>query len=157
MKETSRATPITTRTTRAITTRLGAVAMWARRRSLWPVALGSGCCLLELEATFSGPYDVTGSGWHGLRYRPRQSDLLIVAGCISQKMLPVLLQAYDEMPEPKWVIWVGSCASSGGLFDTYSMVPRIDEFLPVHAYVPGCPPRPDALIAAIRKVQELVE
>ncbi len=139
-----------------ITTSVNAVVNWARKNALWPMPFGTACCAIEMMATLSGRYDLSRFGAEVIRFSPRQSDLMIVSGRISIKMMPVLIKIYEQMPEPKWVISMGACASSGGVFDTYTLVQGVDQFLPVHVYIPGCPPRPESLIDALLKVQEIV-
>ena len=118
---------------------------------------GTACCAIEMMAAFSGRYDVARFGAEVVRFSPRQSDLMIVSGRICLKMMPVLLKIYRQMPEPKWVISMGACASCGGVFDTYTMIQGVDQFMPVDVYVPGCPPRPESLLDAILEVQKIVE
>jgi NADH-quinone oxidoreductase subunit B len=129
----------------------------ARKNSLWPLPFATSCCGIEFMATMASTYDLARFGAERLSFSPRQADLLIVAGTISKKLGPVLRQVYEQMAEPKWVISMGACASSGGIFDTYSVLQGIDRIIPVDVYVPGCPPRPEQLIDAILKVQELAE
>ena len=117
---------------------------------------GTACCAIEMMATFSGRYDISRFGAEVVRFSPRQSDLLIVSGRISLKMMPVLQKIYRQMPEPKWVISMGACASCGGVFDTYTLIQGVDQFIPVDVYVPGCPPRPESLLDAVFEIQELV-
>ena len=140
-----------------ITTSINAVANWARKNALWPMPFGTACCAIEMMATLSGRYDLSRFGSEVIRFSPRQSDLMIVSGRISIKMMPVLIKIYEQMPEPKWVISMGACASSGGVFDTYTLIQGVDQFLPVDVYIPGCPPRPESLIDALLKVREIVE
>jgi NADH-quinone oxidoreductase subunit B len=142
---------------RVITTSVDWMLRWARKNSLWPMPFGTACCAIEMMATLSGRYDLARFGAEVLRFSPRQSDLMIVSGRISIKMMPVLLRIYEQMPEPKWVISMGACASSGGVFDTYTLIQGVDQFLPVDVYIPGCPPRPESLIDAVMKVQEIIE
>ncbi len=139
-----------------ITTRIKEFVAWSRKNSLWPMPFGTACCAIELMATLSARYDLARFGAEAIKFSPRQSDLMIVAGRISIKMMPVLIKIYEQMPEPKWVISMGACASSGGVFDTYTLVQGIDQFLPVDAYVPGCPPRPEGLIHAVMKIQDQI-
>jgi len=141
----------------ALTTRLDKVIAWARKNSLWPMPFGTACCAIELAATLGPKYDLARFGAEAIRFSPRQSDLLIVSGRVSLKMMPVLQKIYRQMPEPKWVISMGACASSGGVFDTYTMIQGVDHFIPVDVYVPGCPPRPETLMDAIFKIQKRIE
>jgi NADH-quinone oxidoreductase subunit B len=128
----------------------------ARKNSLWPLPFATSCCGIEFMATMGAHYDLARFGSERLSFSPRQSDLLMVMGTIAKKMGPVLKEVYIQMAEPKWVIAVGACASSGGIFDTYSVLQGIDRIIPVDVYVPGCPPRPEQIINGIMKIQELV-
>ena len=139
-----------------ITTRIKDFVAWSRKNSLWPMPFGTACCAIELMATLSARYDLARFGAEAIKFSPRQSDLMIVAGRITFKMMPILIKIYEQMPEPKWVISMGACASSGGVFDTYTMIQGIDQFIPVDVYVPGCPPRPEGLIHAVMKIQEQI-
>ena len=139
-----------------ITTRIKDFVAWSRKNSLWPMPFGTACCAIELMATLSARYDLARFGAEAIKFSPRQSDLMIVAGRISIKMMPILIKIYEQMPEPKWVISMGACASSGGVFDTYTLVQGIDQFIPVDVYVPGCPPRPEGLINAVMKIQDQI-
>ena len=139
-----------------ITTRIKEFVAWSRKNSLWPMPFGTACCAIELMATLSARYDLARFGAEAIKFSPRQSDLMIVAGRISIKMMPILIKIYEQMPEPKWVISMGACASSGGVFDTYTLVQGIDQFIPVDVYVPGCPPRPEGLINAVMKIQDQI-
>lgn len=140
-----------------LATRVDRLANWARKSSLWPMPFGTACCAIEMMATFAGRYDLSRFGAEVVRFSPRQADLLLVAGRISLKMMPVLQKIYRQMPEPKWVISMGACASCGGVFDTYTQVQGIDQFMPVDIYVPGCPPRPESLIDAVIDLQRQIE
>ncbi len=140
-----------------LTTRVGSVLRWARKNSLWPMPFGTACCAIELMATMASRFDLARFGSEVLRFSPRQSDLMIVAGRVSIKMMPVLIQIWEQMPEPKWSIAMGACASCGGVFDTYTLIQGVDRFIPVDVYVPGCPPRPEQLIDGILKVQKFIE
>ena len=125
---------------------------WARTGSLWPATFGLACCAIEMMATGAAHHDLARFGMEVFRASPRQADLMIVAGRVSQKMAPVLRQIYDQMPEPKWVISMGACASCGGMFNNYAIVQGVDQIVPVDEYVPGCPPRPEQLMDAILKL-----
>ena len=135
------------------TTTLDTAINWARSNSMWPMPFGVACCAIEMMASLMSKYDASRFGSEVLKFAPRQSDLLIVSGRISLKMMPVLLRIWEQMPEPKWCISMGACASSGGVFDTYTLIQGIDQFIPVDVYIPGCPPRPEAFIDALMTVQ----
>ncbi|MBI4831956.1 MAG: NADH-quinone oxidoreductase subunit B [Candidatus Lindowbacteria bacterium] len=139
-----------------LTTRIDEIVKWARKHSLWPMPFGTACCAIELMAVLASRYDLARFGAEAIRFSPRQSDLMIVAGRVCNKMMPVLQRIYLQMPEPKWVIAMGACASSGGVFDTYSVIQGIDNFMPVDVYIPGCPPRPEAIIEAVLLIQEII-
>jgi len=139
-----------------LTTRLDDFINWGRKNSLWPMPFGTACCAIELMSVLGPKYDMARFGAEAIRYSPRQSDMLIVAGRVNIKLIRVLQKIYRQMSEPKWVISMGACASSGGVFDTYSTVQGIDRFIPVDVYVPGCPPRPETLIDAVIKLQEKI-
>lgn len=139
-----------------LTTRLDEVVNWARRNSLWPMPFGTACCAIEMMATFATKYDMARFGMERMSFSPRQADLLICAGRVSYKMAPVLRKIWDQMPQPKWAISMGACASTGGVFDVYSMVQGIDTIIPVDVYVPGCPPRPEGLIYGVLLLQEKI-
>ncbi len=128
----------------------------ARKNSLWPLPFATSCCGIEFMATMASTYDFSRFGSERPSFSPRQADLLMVMGTIAKKMAPVLRQVYEQMAEPKWVIAVGACASSGGIFDTYSVLQGIDEVIPVDVYVPGCPPRPEQIIDGFMRIQDLV-
>jgi NADH-quinone oxidoreductase subunit B len=128
----------------------------ARKNSLWPLPFATSCCGIEFMATMASHYDLARFGSERLSFSPRQSDLLMVMGTVAKKMGPVLREIYIQMAEPKWVMAVGACAASGGIFDTYSVLQGIDRIIPVDVYVPGCPPRPEQIIDGIIKIQELV-
>jgi NADH-quinone oxidoreductase subunit B len=140
-----------------ITTRLDALVKWGRKSSLWPMPFGTACCAIEFMAMSASHYDIARFGAEVLRFSPRQADLLFVAGTVPDKLAPVLRTIYDQMPEPKWVIAMGVCASSGGFYRSYHVMQGIDEVVPVDVYVPGCPPAPEALIAAVMKIQERIK
>lgn len=140
-----------------ITTKISGFANWARKNSLWPMAFGTACCAIEMMGVFASRFDLSRFGAEVVRFSPRQSDLMIVSGTITYKMASVCRKIYDQMPEPKWVIAMGSCTCGGGPFDSYAVVQGIDEFLPVDVYVGGCPPRPEALIDAVMKIQKKIE
>ena len=129
---------------------------WSRRRSFWGVTFGLACCALEMMAAGASHYDLGRFGMEVFRASPRQSDLMIVAGRLSQKMAPVLRQVYDQMMEPKWVLSMGVCASSGGMFNNYALVQGVDQIVPVDVYAPGCPPGPETLIHAINTIHEQI-
>ncbi len=128
----------------------------ARKNSIWPLPFATSCCGIEFMATMASHYDLGRFGSERLSFSPRQADLLMVMGTISKKMGPVLKQVYEQMAEPRWVLSVGACASSGGIFDTYSVLQGIDRIIPVDVYVPGCPPRPEQIIEGLIKIQDLV-
>ena len=132
-----------------VTGRLESLVQWARARSCWPATFGLACCAIEMMATGAAHYDLARYGMEVFRASPRQADLMIVAGRVSQKMAPVLRQIYDQMMEPKWVISMGVCASSGGMFNNYAIVQGVDQVVPVDVYAPGCPPGPETLMHAI--------
>ena len=140
-----------------MTTQLNRVINWARRSSVWPMPFATACCGIELMATASSRFDLSRFGAEVFRFSPRQADLLIVAGRVSVKMLPVLQHIYMQMTEPKWVISMGACASTGGVFDTYAVVQGIDQYVPVDVYVPGCPPRPEMLIEGVMAIQRIID
>jgi NADH-quinone oxidoreductase subunit B len=127
-----------------------------RANSLWPLTFGLACCAIEMMGTVSARYDISRFGAEVFRASPRQADVMIVAGRVSQKMGPVLRQIYDQMPEPKWVIAMGACASCGGVFNNYAILQGVDEIVPVDIYVPGCPPRPESLIYGILQLQKKI-
>ena len=137
-------------------TRLDKVIGYARQYSIWPLPFATSCCGIEFMATMASHYDLARFGAERISFSPRQADLLMVMGTIAKKMAPVLKQVYEQMAEPRWVIAVGACASSGGIFDTYSVLQGIDQVIPVDVYVPGCPPRPEMIIDGFMKIQELV-
>jgi NADH-quinone oxidoreductase subunit B len=130
---------------------------WARKCSLWPLGFGLACCAIEMMSTFAPRFDLARFGMEVMRPSPRQADLMIVSGRVSNKMAPVLKRLYDQMPNPKWVISMGACASCGGVFNNYAILQGVDKILPVDIYVPGCPPRPEQLIEGIVKLQEKIK
>ncbi len=130
---------------------------WCLKYSLWPLPFATACCGIEFMSTIASRYDVARFGAEAVRFSPRQADLLVCAGRVAIKMMPVLQRIYKQMCEPKWVISMGACASTGGVFDTYAVVQGVDQFLPVDVYVPGCPPRPETLIEGIMAIQRIVE
>jgi NADH-quinone oxidoreductase subunit B len=138
-------------------TLLSEAAKWAQKNSLWPMTFGTSCCGIEMMTTIGTTYDLSRFGAEVVRFSPRQADMLIVAGTITTKMAPVLRTIYDQMLEPKWVIAMGACSSSGGIFDTYSVLQGIDEIMPVDVYVPGCPPIPEGLIHAVMHLQNIID
>lgn len=140
-----------------LTTRLDQLVNWARKNSLWPSPFGTACCAIELMSTLASRYDMARFGMERLSFSPRQADVMIVAGRVSIKMMPVLLRIWDQMPEPKWCVSMGACASTGGVFDTYTLIQGIDQFLPVSVYIPGCPPRPEAVINGMMKLQSVID
>jgi NADH-quinone oxidoreductase subunit B len=139
-----------------ITTRLDALVNWARKSSLWPATFGLACCAIEMMATTDARHDLARFGSEVFRASPRQADVMIVSGRVSRKMAPVLRRIYDQMPEPKWVISMGACATSGGVFDNYAIVQGVDKVVPVDVYIPRCPPRPEMLIHAVMMLQDKV-
>ncbi len=140
-----------------ITSRLDFVVNWARKYSIWPYTFGTACCALEFMSVAASHFDLARFGAELIRFSPRQADLLLVAGTISYKQAPVLRRIYDQMCEPKWVMAVGACASSGGLYNNYCTVQGIDEIVPVDIYVPGCPPRAEAILDGLVKLQKKIE
>ncbi|KAF0958572.1 MULTISPECIES: NuoB/complex I 20 kDa subunit family protein [unclassified Rhodococcus (in: high G+C Gram-positive bacteria)] len=133
------------------------LAGYVRKGSLWPASFGLACCAIEMMATAGGRFDIARFGMEAFRASPRQADLMIVAGRVSQKMAPVLRQIYDQMVEPKWVLAMGVCASSGGMFNNYAIVQGVDHIVPVDIYLPGCPPRPEMLLNAILTLHEKIQ
>jgi NADH-quinone oxidoreductase subunit B len=139
-----------------ITTQVNAIISWARKSSVWPMPMGISCCAIEMMAVGDPKYDIARFGSEVMRFTPRQCDLMIVAGTVTYKMAPVVRKIYDQMPDPKWVIAMGACTSSGGMYRSYSVVQGIDQFLPVDIYLAGCPPRPDNLLHALMMIQEKI-
>jgi NADH-quinone oxidoreductase subunit B len=137
--------------------KLDLLANWVRKNSLWPMPFATACCGIELMATAASRHDIARFGAEAMRFSPRQCDLMIVAGRVVMKILPVLQRIWLQMPEPKWCISMGACASSGGVFDTYAVVQGIDRFIPVDIYVPGCPPRPEELLQSVIDLQEKIQ
>lgn len=130
---------------------------WSRKSSLWPLGFGLACCAIEMMSTFASRFDLARFGMEVMRPSPRQADLIIVSGRLSVKMAPIIRQLYDQMPNPKYVISMGACASCGGIFNNYAIVQGVDRVIPVDVYVPGCPPRPEQLIDGIMKLREKIE
>jgi NADH-quinone oxidoreductase subunit B len=135
-----------------VVTRLDEFLKWAQSSAIWPMTMGLACCAIEMMSIVSPKYDTARFGAEVFRSSPRQSDLMIVSGRVSNKMAPILRQLYEQMPDPKWVISMGACASTGGVFDNYAIIP-VDSFLPIDVYVPGCPPSPDALIYSLMQLR----
>jgi NADH-quinone oxidoreductase subunit B len=140
-----------------LTASLNKLVNWARKNSLWPATFGLACCAIEMMASTDSRFDLARFGSEAFRASPRQADVMIVSGRVCKKMAPVLRQVYDQMPDPKWVIAMGDCASNGGVFNNYAVVQGVDQIVPVDLYVPGCPPSPDALIHAVMQLQKIVE
>lgn len=140
-----------------IVTTLDSVVSWCRKYSLWPMPFATACCGIELMAVGASRFDIARFGAEVMRFSPRQCDLLIVAGRVAMKMLPVLQRIWLQMPEPKWCISMGACACTGGVFDTYAVVQGVDRFIPVDVYIPGCPPRPEQILAALIDIQTKVQ
>ncbi len=139
-----------------LTTKLGKVVGWAQKNALWPATFGLACCAIEMMAMANSRWDAARFGAEVFRASPRQADLMIVSGRVSQKMAPVLKRIYNQMPDPKWVIAMGACSSCGGIFNNYAIVQGVDRVVPVDVYVPGCPPGPEALIYGVIKLQEKI-
>jgi len=140
-----------------VTTTLDFLTNWARSNSLWPMPFGTACCAIEFMATAAGRFDLARFGMERMSFSPRQADVLICAGRLPFKLAPIIRRVWDQMPQPKWAISMGACASSGGIFDTYAMVQGIDTIIPVDVYVPGCPPRPEGLLYGIMLLQKKIK
>jgi NADH-quinone oxidoreductase subunit B len=140
-----------------IVTRVDAAINWMRKNSLWPMPMGLACCAIELMATASSRFDISRFGMEVMRFSPRQSDVLIVSGTVTYKMALAVKRIWDQMPEPKWCLAMGACASSGGMYRSYAVLQGIDRLIPVDVYVSGCPPRPEALIEGLMKLQKKIE
>jgi NADH-quinone oxidoreductase subunit B len=140
-----------------LTTRIADLGHWAQANSIWPALFGLACCAIEMMAMSAARWDVARFGAEVFRASPRQSDLMIVAGRLSTKMAPVLRQVYDQMPDPKWVISMGACASTGGVFNNYAIIQGVDQIVPVDVYVPGCPPTPDMLMYGFTMLQDKIK
>lgn len=139
-----------------VVTRVDAALNWFRKNSIWPMPMGLACCAIELMATGASRYDISRFGAEVMRFSPRQSDLMVVAGTVTYKMATVVRRIYDQMTEPKWVIAMGACASTGGMYRSYAVLQGVDNIVPVNVYIAGCPPRPEALLDALIKMQEQI-
>ncbi|MFN8645912.1 MAG: NADH-quinone oxidoreductase subunit NuoB [Gemmatimonadales bacterium] len=150
-------TEVSTLSPNWVTTRLDVISNWGRANSLWPMPFGTACCAIEFMASAASRFDLARFGMERMSFSPRQADVLICAGRLPFKLAPVIRKIWDQMPQPKWAISMGACASSGGIFDTYTMVQGIDTIIPVDVYVPGCPPRPEGLIYGIQLLQKKIK
>jgi len=150
-------TEVSTMSPNWVTTRLDFLSNWGRANSLWPMPFGTACCAIEFMASAASRFDLARFGMERMSFSPRQADVLICAGRLPFKLSPVIRKIWDQMPQPKWAISMGACASSGGIFDTYTMVQGIDTIIPVDVYVPGCPPRPEGLIYGIQLLQKKIK
>lgn len=150
-------TEVSTLSPNWVTTRLDFLSNWGRANSLWPMPFGTACCAIEFMASAASRFDLARFGMERMSFSPRQADVLICAGRLPFKLAPVIRKIWDQMPQPKWAISMGACASSGGIFDTYTMVQGIDTIIPVDVYVPGCPPRPEGLIYGIQLLQKKIK
>lgn len=139
-----------------LTTKLDAIIAWSRKNSVWPMPMGISCCAIEMMAAGDAKFDIARFGSEVMRFTPRQCDLMIVAGTVTYKMAHVVRKIYDQMPDPKWVIAMGACTSTGGMYRSYNVVQGIDQFLPVDIYAGGCPPRPENLLNALIQIQEKI-
>lgn len=149
-------TEISAVSSNVLLTRLSELVNWGRTRSLWPMPFGTACCAIEFMATAASRFDLARFGMERQAFSPRQADVLICAGRLPYKLAPVIRRIWDQMPQPKWAISMGACASSGGIFDTYAMVQGIDTIIPVDVYIPGCPPRPESVIDGLMKLQDKI-
>ena len=139
------------------TTRLDSLVAWCQKNSMWPMPMGISCCAIEMMAMVGPKFDLARFGAEALRFSPRQADLMIVAGTVTHKMAPVVRRIYDQMPDPKWVVAMGACLCTGGMFDSYNVVQGLDEVVPVDVFVMGCPPRPENVISAIMRLQKRIQ
>jgi NADH-quinone oxidoreductase subunit B len=141
---------------RILTTRLDFALKWARKNSVWPMPMGISCCAIEMMAVAASRFDIARFGSEVLRFSPRQADMMLTAGTLVHKMAPVVKKIYEQMPEPKWVVAMGTCLCTGGMFHSYSTVQGLDEVIPVDVYIPGCPPRPENVLSALQQIQDLI-